>query len=108
MLSANEAIGVPSRPVMKMRYRSALVVPHLKRVPVVKSYGWIGWSLLSVSDEADGPSPRPSTPWHFQHSNFCNIARPARMLSVVTGVSGGISTGVPAFSVFQRAENVLM
>ena len=93
---------------MKIRYRSAFVVPHLKRVPVVKSYGWIGWSLLSVRLDADGPSPRPAVPWHFQHSNFWNIARPARMLSVVTGVSGGISTGVPAFSVAQRGENVLM
>src|ERR1700680_3296483 len=37
MLSAKEGIGVPSRPVIKMRYRSLLDTPTLNRSPVVKS-----------------------------------------------------------------------
>src|SRR5213075_687900 len=36
MTSANEGIGVPSRPVMKILYRSWLVAPHLKREPAAK------------------------------------------------------------------------
>src|ERR1700741_4597724 len=40
--SANDGIGVPSKPVMKILYKSLLVVPHLKREPDSKSYGWIG------------------------------------------------------------------
>jgi hypothetical protein len=47
-----------------------LVDPHLKREKAVKLNGRIGSSLLSVSVEADGPLPKPSGPWHFQHSTF--------------------------------------
>ena len=60
--SANDGIGVPSMPVMKMRYRSWFVAPHLNRLPVAKLYGGMGWSLLSVSVGADGPSPWPAGP----------------------------------------------
>src|SRR3974390_2322919 len=65
-------------------------------------------SLLSVNVEADGPSPFPCGPWHFQHSSFVKSAFPCEMLSIVTGGSGGILTGSPAFSFSQRAENVLI
>src|SRR5882724_3925904 len=111
MTSANEGIGVPSRPVIKMRYRSSLVTPHLKRASFpadAKLYGRIGRSLLSVRVEADGPSPCPCWPWHFQHSTFWKSSWPCRMLSMVTGVSGGILIGSPGFSVFHLSEKVLM
>src|SRR5271169_2819918 len=68
----------------------------------------MGWSLLSVSVDADGPSPRPSWPWHFQHSSFWNNSPPCLMLSTVSFGSVGIWMGSPGFSATQRAENVLM
>src|SRR4029077_3715950 len=108
MSSAKDGMGVPSSPVMKMRYRSWLVTPHLKREPVEKLYGGIGFSLLSVSVLADGPSPCPAGPWHFQHSIFWNSSRPCRMLAIVAEGSDGIVIGVPGFSVRHFGENVLM
>ena len=99
---------MPSSPVMKIRYKSWFVLPHLERLSDVKLYGRIGWSLLSVSVEADGPSPRPSCPWHFQHSSFWKSSPPCLMLSTVSFGSAGIWIGSPGFSVTQRAENVLM
>src|ERR1700741_3507857 len=68
----------------------------------------MGWSLLSVRVLADGPSPRPSGPWHFQHSSFWNRVFPRLMLSRVSAGSGGTVIGSPALSVTQRAEKVLM
>ena len=84
------------------------MTPHMKRDPLEKSYGWIGRSLLSVSVAADGPSPWPVGPWHFQHSIFWNSSRPCRMLSMEGAGSGGIVIGVPGFPVFHFGENVLM
>src|SRR5438876_1080500 len=55
----------------------------MNRVPVEKSYGRMGRSLLSVSVAAEGPSPWPAGPWHFQHSIRWNSWRPRRMLSAV-------------------------
>ena len=81
---------------------------YMKRDPLEKSYGWIGRSLLSVSVAADGPSPWPVGPWHFQHSIFWNSSRPCRILSMEGAGSGGIVIGVPGFPVFHFGENVLM
>src|SRR5467141_1610760 len=101
-------MGEPSRPVMKMRYRSWFVTPHMNREPVSKLYGRIGLSLLSVSVLAEGPSPWPAVPWHFQHSIFWNSSRPWRMLWTVSAGSDGTVIGVPARAVFHFVENVLM
>src|SRR5271170_5516553 len=68
----------------------------------------MGCSLLSVSVEAEGPSPRPSGPWHFQHSSLVNNSFPCWMLCTVGAGSGGTVMGVPAFSLFHRSENVLI
>src|SRR5258708_27086253 len=90
---------------------SWLVDPHLKRAsswPEAKLYGRIGLSLLSVRVEADGPSPLPCGPWHFQHSSLVNSALPWAILSIVTGGSAGTLMGSPGFSFSQRSENVLM
>src|SRR5579863_9777635 len=105
--SANDGIGDPSSPVMKIRYRSWLVTPHINREPDEKSYGRIGLFLLSVSVSAEGPSPWPCGPWHFQHSNFWKSCLPCRMLSIVIGVSGGMVNGAPGFSLAQRGDHVL-
>ena len=68
----------------------------------------MGWSLLSVSVAAEGPSPRPSCPWHFQHSSLAKSSFPCLMLSTVSAGSAGTLMGSPAFSFFQRGEKVLM
>src|SRR5205807_7735313 len=106
--SANDGIGVPSRPVMKILYRSRLVAPHMKREPVEKSYGRIGRSLLSVSVAAEGPSACPRGPLHFQHSIFWYSCRPRRTLSIVRAGSGGTVIGAPGLGVFHLGEQVLM
>src|SRR3984957_20528676 len=87
---------------------SWLVSPHLKRVPVENLYGRIGLSLLSVRVAAEGPSPCPAGPWHFQHSSFWKSSRPCRMHSIVTGGSAGITKTSPGFSLAQRGDQVLM
>src|SRR5208283_2110111 len=68
----------------------------------------MGLSLLSVRVEAEGPSPSPCVPWHFQHSSLVKSALPWAMLSIVTAGSGGIVIGVPAFSCSQRGEKILI
>ena len=80
----------------------------MNRVPVEKSYGRMGRSLLSVSVAAEGPSPWPAGPWHFQHSIRWNSWRPRRMLSAVGAGSGGTVIGVPALPLRHFGENVLM
>src|SRR5208282_3661673 len=68
----------------------------------------MGLSLLSVRVEAEGPSPSPCGPWHFQHSSLVKSALPCAMLSIVTAGSGGILIGSPAFSFSQRGEKILI
>src|SRR5271155_5072774 len=64
----------------------------------------MGCSLLSVSVEAEGPSPRPSGPWHFQHSSLVNNSFPCWMLCTVGAGSAGTLISAPAFSVFHRSD----
>src|SRR5229473_2732035 len=68
----------------------------------------MGWSLLSVRVEAEGPSPRPSGPWHFQHSSFWKSSWPCLMDSTVTLGSAGTFIGSPGLSDLKRGEKVLM
>src|ERR1700722_16112318 len=68
----------------------------------------MGWLLLSVSEAAAGPSPRPSVPWHFQHSSLVKSSFPCCMLSKLTAGSGGTWIGAPGFSLFHLGEKVLM
>src|SRR5258708_4699039 len=67
----------------------------------------MGSSLLSVRVAAEGPSPLPCGPWHFQHSSLVNKALPCEMLSIVTAGSARILRGSPGFSFSQRGEKVL-
>src|SRR5271155_392636 len=68
----------------------------------------MGCSLLSVRVEADGPSPRPSGPWHFQHSSLVNNSFPCWMLWTVGAGSAGTVISAPALSVFQRSDKDLI
>src|ERR1700690_2017358 len=66
----------------------------------------MGLSLLSVSVAAEGPSPCPAGPWHFQHSIFWKSSLPCKTLSIVIGVSAGIANAGPGFSLAHRADQV--
>jgi len=59
--SPNDGIGVHrlgQKDLVKIFGRRPALVPRSRG----KIVGRIGWSLLSVSVDADGPSPRPSCP----------------------------------------------
>src|SRR5690348_11408268 len=78
-------MGVPSRPVSKVRTTSRVVAPLLSGRRV-RSDGLIDRSL------ADGPSPRASLPWHSAHSPFTYALAPRAIASAVAGGADGIAT----------------
>src|SRR5437773_10741783 len=76
--------------------------------PFVKSAGRIGNFRSSLSWSADGPSPRPVSPWHSQHLALTYSSLPRARSSGVAGGGGGSTTGGSGFSSFHRGERVLM
>jgi hypothetical protein len=62
-------------------------------------------SQSSWSSAAEGPSPRPSVPWHLVHSTSVYHLAPRFTESMVRGGSGGIGIGT-AVSVANRGESV--
>ena len=65
--SANEGIGVPSSPVVKVWYTPLGLLSPTNCIASLKSRGTIGRPASSSSPGADGPSPLPSGPWHSAH-----------------------------------------
>src|ERR1700751_5078017 len=104
MLSENDGMGVPSRPVIMMRYRSRAVSPHMGRAPSVKLKGGMGRLRSSVRVGAEGPFALPVTPWHFQHSTRANTSPPVLTLSGVISGAAGIFIAGRGFSVCQRGD----
>src|SRR5256886_13041448 len=76
--------------------------------PFVKSAGRIGNLRSALSWSADGPSPRPVSPWHSQHLALTYSSLPRARSSGVAGGGGGSTTGGSGFSSFHRGERVLM
>src|SRR5215470_17327055 len=105
MALPKDGIGVPSSPVTRTRNMSPFVSPHLKRDPLVKSKGVMGFPLLSVSVAAEGPKPRPSLPWQLQQFRLSKISAPRLTLSAEVDGSIGIDTGAGTFSSAKRGEN---
>ena len=105
--SAKEGMGVPSRPVIKSRYNPWSDSPHLNLVPPLKSNGVMGYPLLSVSEDADGPLPRPSLPWQSQQFMLWKSSPPRLALSGDVAGSGGIGSLSPGFSSLKRGEKLL-
>ena len=62
--SENAGIGVPLNPVLIVRKMSSRDEPPRKVQLCARSAARIGWPQSSFSVGADGPSPRPSVPWH--------------------------------------------
>ena len=64
--SANEGIGVPLSPVVIVLKISSRDGPPRKVQGCVRFAARIGWPKSSTRVEAEGPSPRPSVPWHLR------------------------------------------
>src|SRR5262249_9681513 len=75
-LSMNDGIGVPSTPAPSRMAMSVRDAPPLKFQRFVRLAGAIGWPHSSFSSARDGPSARPSAPWHLLHSIASNISLP--------------------------------
>ena len=64
--SANDGIGVPLSPVLIVLKMSSRDDPPRKVQLCARSAARIGWPKSSTSVGAEGPSPRPTVPWHFR------------------------------------------
>ena len=62
----NDGIGVPFIPVVIVRKMSSRDDPPRKVQLCVRFAARIGCPKSSVSVGAEGPSPRPRSPWHFK------------------------------------------
>ena len=63
--SANDGIGVPLNPVVIVLKISSRDDPPRNVQLCARFAARIGWPKSSTRVGADGPSPRPSVPWHF-------------------------------------------
>jgi hypothetical protein len=75
-LSMKVGIGVPSTPTASRVTISVREWPPRKFQRLVRLAGAIGWPHSSFSSARDGPSARPSVPWHLLHSIASNISLP--------------------------------
>src|SRR5262245_50117928 len=90
-LSMKVGIGVPSTPTVSRVAMSVRDAPPRKFQRLVRLAGAIGWPHSSFSSERDGPSARPSVPWHLLHSIASNISLPRLIDSVDEETSLGRS-----------------
>src|SRR3990172_692432 len=89
--SANDGMGVPIRPVASRVAISLVLAPPPDVQDLVRGAGRMGVSQSSLSSGAEGPSPRPSLPWHLLHSIASNISLPRAMDSSEETTSFGRS-----------------
>jgi hypothetical protein len=61
--SKKDGIGVPFKPVLKVRKMSSRRGPPRNVQRRVRSAARIAWLRSSLSVGAEGPSPRPASPW---------------------------------------------
>src|SRR5262249_30499599 len=83
------------------------VGPPRKVHRLVRLAGGIGWPHSSFSSARDGPSARPSVPWHLLHSIASNISLPRLIDSADEETSFGRSSFLGA-SLNLSAANALM
>ncbi len=74
--SMNDGMGVPSTPVVSRIAISARPPPPRKVQRFVRFAGRIGCPHSSLSSGREGPSARPSAPWHLLHSIASYISLP--------------------------------
>src|SRR5829696_7667285 len=107
--SANDGIGVPFNPVLIARKISSRDDPPRNVQLWVRSAARIEWPQSSVRVGADGPSPRPSVPWHFAQPFSSNSFFPSATVSFVVFGALGSETGSAAFwALAKSGEKVVM
>src|SRR2546428_4704074 len=106
-LSMNVGMGVRSTPAPSRMAMSVRDAPPRKFQRLVRLAGAIGWPHSSFSSARDGPSARPSVPWHLLHSIASNISLPRLMDSADDATSLGSSSFLGA-SLNLSAANALM
>ena len=103
-LSRNVGIGVPRMPLARRVAMSVRLVPPRKVQAFVRFAGAIGVPHSSFSSERDGPSARPSVPWHLWHSIASNISLPRLSDSGEEATSFGSSSFFGASLNFSAAN----
>src|SRR5438552_14146147 len=88
----NEGMGVPRTPLARRVATSTGALPPRKRQGFVRLAGAIGLPQSSFSSGRDGPSERPSVPWHLLHSIASYISLPRRIDSGEEATSFGSSS----------------
>src|SRR5439155_8883132 len=106
-LSMNVGIGVPRTPAASRVAISVRNAPPRNVHRLVRFAGAIGWPHSSFSSARDGPSPRPSVPWHLWHSIASNLSLPRLIDSADEATSLGSSSFLGA-SLNLSAANALM
>src|SRR3954463_8650377 len=96
--SRNDGIGVPFSPMLIVLKMSSRDEPPRNVQLWARSAGRIGWPQSSFNVGADGPSPRPSVPWHFTQPVSTYSFFPCSMDSLVDEGALGSATGLGAFS----------
>src|SRR2546429_3992517 len=91
-LSMKDGMGVPLTPVARRMAMSSGAGPPRKVHRLVRFAGLIGRPQSSFSSGREGPSARPSVPWHLLHSIASNISLPRLIDSVDEATSLGSSS----------------
>src|SRR5262245_34386778 len=108
-LSANDGIGVPLSPVLIVRKISSRDDPPRNVQFDARSAARIGCPKSSVNVGADGPSPRPTLPWHFRQPVSVYSFFPSSIDSFVVLGALGNSSGFGTSSRFEKSgEKVVM
>src|SRR4029453_15284915 len=101
-------MGEPLRPVVIDLKMSSRDDPPRNVQLCVRSAGRIAWPQSSTSVGADGPSPRPSAPWHFTQPLSSKSFLPAAIDSLLAFGADGSVTGFGSSSGFEKSgENVV-
>src|SRR5215216_5977661 len=107
--SANDGMGVPLNPVLMVLKISSRDDPARKVQLCERSAARIGWFSSSTRVGAEGPSPRPSGPWHFTQPLSTYSFFPSSIDWLVVAGALGSVTGFGAFSLLEKSgENVVM
>ena len=73
-LSMKDGMGVPLTPVARRMAMSSGAGPPRKVHRLVRFAGLIGRPQSSFSSDRDGPSARPSVPWHLLHDRLEHLS----------------------------------
>src|SRR3989442_4256539 len=106
-LSRKAGMGVPSTPAASRVAMAARLGPPRKVHRLVRFAGLMGCPHSSLSSGREGPSARPSAPWHLLHSIASNISRPRLIDSADAPTSLGSSSFLGASLNFSEAKDLM-